>query len=456
MNIRDRSIIITALFLCIEVILVGHLLGYASIVNRINPQSDAAQERIIQQEIRDSTVPGTVTDRNGTVLTYAEEPGGSVKFICPTSYSLLLGYNSAKYGQSGMLADSRLGKYLYVPDSTKHGATAKLTLDNDVQQVAYNALQGYDASACVLEVSTGKVIALVSNDPDVSFDFSSDEKIAESLSKANGYDGSLIPNWKVYIAPGSDIKALTACGIVERGWQNEIYKDTGRQSIDGCTIRNAYRGGKGNIHMREALIHSCNCYFFYYADRLGYVQMKDLYERFGIGEKIELDFMTLHSRHNLNESTRSEIANAGYGQGKLEINIVSISMLAAALGNNGELMIPYMVDCVFNADGELMHTVPTVYKQSVSSETAAVVNEALAATAKSYGFSNGIYAKTGTAEIGDGTNRAVLMTHNGKYAVVVVVDETHLAGKSLKPIVEEIYKALAEADARTEGAQPVQ
>ncbi|MBE6752763.1 MAG: hypothetical protein E7559_00165 [Ruminococcaceae bacterium] len=449
MNIKDRAIMFTAVFICIEVILVGHLLGYASVINNINPNSDAAQERLIKHEIRNSTVPGPITDRDGIAITYAEQPGDDIKIVFPEPYSLLLGYNNSRQGDAGMLANSRLGKHILTPDSTSCGATVRLTLDNDVQQAAYKAIQGYDACAVVIEAKTGKVITLVTTDPDIVIDYSTVDSIEQSNSKADSYSGSLIANWDVYLATGSDIKAVTACGIVESGWENEIYRDTGSETI-GFTIHNAYRGGKGNISMKQAMIHSCNCYFFYYADQLGLVQMKDLYERFGIGEDIELDFMRLRARHNFETSTRTEVACAGFGQGKLEVSIVNIAMFAAAFANDGAMMKPYMIDCVYNNDGEIMHTEPAVYKQSVSAETAEIINDALAATAKSYGFGEGIYAKTGTADIWDGTNRAVLMTHNGDYAVAVCVDETHMAGKQLVPMVKQIYKALDAADARAE------
>lgn len=450
MNIKDRATMLTAVFVCIEIILVGHLLGYASVINNINPNSDAAQERILKQEIRDSTIPGIITDRNGVELTYAKQPGDDIRIVYPGPYSLLLGYNSTKYSQTGMLADSRLGKYLLTPDSTSHGAEIRLTIDNDVQQAAYTAIQGYDACAVVIEAKTGKIIALATNDPDISIDFSTDERIEETLAKASSYNGSLIANWNVRVASGSVIKSLTACGIVESGWHNDIYRDTGRQSIDGYTIHNAYRSGKGDISMKQAIIHSCNCYFAYYSDQLGFVQMKDLYERFGIGEDIELDFMTLRARHNFEASTRTEVACAGFGQGKLEVSIVNIAMSAAAFANDGAMMKPYMVDCVYNSEGELMHTESALYKQSITAETAAVINDALAATAQSYGFDEGIYAKTGTADIWDGTNRAVLMTHNGDYAVVVCVDGTGMSGKQLVPMVKQIYKVIDATEARAE------
>jgi peptidoglycan glycosyltransferase len=59
-----------------------------------------------------------------------------------------------------------------------------------------------------------------------------------------------------------------------------------------------------------------------------------------------------------------------------------------------------------------------------------------------------ISAKTGTAERGDGTNNAWMVTFapadDPQYVIVVNRLKTKEIGKSLAPVVEELYEYLAE------------
>lgn len=230
--------------------------------------------------------------------------------------------------------------------------------------------------------------------------------------------------------------------MIDSGYDEFVYDDTGVKEIDGYVFRNAGGEHYGNITLKGALVNSVNTYYVHMAEKLGAYELQKAFENFCIGETIELDFTTVKSAHNLTSSSRAEVAAAAFGQGKLDITPLNIAMVAQAIANDGKMLKPYLVESVKNGRKTVLKGKREELRQSTSAETARKIKGYMSIAAQKYGFEKGIYAKTGTAEIPGGLNRAVLMTFNSKYTVVVVSDNTSKAGKSLVPAVELIYNVL--------------
>jgi peptidoglycan glycosyltransferase len=130
------------------------------------------------------------------------------------------------------------------------------------------------------------------------------------------------------------------------------------------------------------------------------------------------------------------MADTGYGQGQLLVTPLTMAMITAAIGNDGVMMHPYIVQRITRPDGG------TVVEQSVRpirralpAATAQVMRSDMAAVAR-YGFGKGISdylpgiavgGKSGTAEAVPGAPPhawfiALAPLDNPRYAVAVMVE----------------------------------
>ena len=125
-----------------------------------------------------------------------------------------------------------------------------------------------------------------------------------------------------------------------------------------------------------------------------------------------------------NPQTVYDLAVTGYGQGQLLVSPLQMACFASAYANGGDIMVPYVVDSIWHADGtdynKISQTVPKYWKKSaIQQSTIDAIHDALAAVCqtsrgtahsftekvyrKGYTYTLGynIIGKTGTAEITD-------------------------------------------------------
>ncbi|MGL4361984.1 MAG: penicillin-binding transpeptidase domain-containing protein [Cellulosilyticaceae bacterium] len=161
------------------------------------------------------------------------------------------------------------------------------------------AVDPFSASAVMLDVNTGEVLALVGYP---SFDSN------EMTTNFNAYyntlfdDRSMLWNRAVMTreAPGSTFKMITSIAGLEEGVvdaKTTIYEGTGIYEKAGspgpkCWIHSLTGGGHGTVDLVRGLEVSCNYYFFDVAFRLGLLSSEPYYgidmltkysEMFGLG-----------------------------------------------------------------------------------------------------------------------------------------------------------------------------
>mgnify|MGYP001006159719 CR=1 FL=1 len=122
-----------------------------------------------------------------------------------------------------------------------------------------------------------------------------------------------------------------------------------------------------------------------------------------------------------------------------------------------EMLKPYLFKSVVNGKGQTTAEGKSEkLVETMDTDTAQEIKEAMKAAAQSYGMSTvgekeySIAAKTGTAERGDGTNNAWLVTFapadNPQYVIVANRLKTTEIGKTLAPVVEDLYNTLFDAN----------
>lgn len=416
-----------------------------------NPESRAAAAAETAQR---TYLRGTIYDRDGNAIDYSETVGGDRKYNGGRAFSTVTGYFSPIYGTTGIektfnteLVSSKC------KGDTKKGHDITLTLDSDLQNAAYDAISNIaQGAAVVMDARSGEILALASTP---TYEPST---LEENWSELCTVDGLFLPNaYKSTFAPGSDFKIITACAVVDNGVADSTVHDEGSYTFkNGQTITNYDSRSFGDIDLDGAIENSSNVYFITKALEMGSDKLEASLRKFLLGENIELDFTTLNSNLDFEDYRDEVVGSIAFGQGRTEVTPLYMAMAAQAIGNDGIMLKPYMIQSMKTGTGEVVSTGKTETLTEVTSkETADTVTHAMTLAADHYGFDYvgpegwDLAAKTGTAQTGSSTNAWIVTfapSDNPKYVVVVMAADQGHDGIYYKDSVDEIYDALVDYD----------
>lgn len=394
-------------------------------------------------------IRGSILDRNGDTLAWSDKAGGKRHYNTGSSASSLIGYYSIIYGTSGL--ESRYNDVLTHSSSAsdnKRGADLKLTLDKDLQNLAYEQIKETSGSVVVLDVKTGEILALASSP---SYDADSlEDNWQEVCSKENIFLSNAYQN---PVTPGSVFKLITSKAILEQGMENKKVEDKGSLKVNGQTIKNYHGIEYGTLKWKEGFIKSSNVYFMTMALDMGGQILNDAGEDFLLGKDIDLDFTRLHSGWDMGDYEDNIVAATAFGQGNTLVTPLQMAMITQSIAADGKMMTPWLISSVVNGKGKVMEEGrEKLLKKTMDAKTARKIRKAMTEAGESCGLKRigqkkyKIAAKTGTAQRGDGTNNAWLVTFapadNPGYVIVVNRMKTKKIGKTLAPVVERLYESL--------------
>ena len=337
--------------------------------------------------------------------------------------------------------------------SSRQGDSVILTMDATVQaclekQMAA-AIDRYDvqngAFGLVMNCKTGEILAMAtlgSYDPNnylalydpeaaaqveelkqsyLSLPEGSEEYAAGKKAYSEALSAARLKQWRNRVLsdgyePGSTFKVLTMaaaldCGAIDL---NTSFFCSGSEQIPGRAQRlHCWRSaGHGAEQTPQALQNSCNIAFAHIALKLGGERFYEYVEKFGILEKTGIDlageskgvFFDKALVTNTDKWGTASLTSGSFGQ-TFKITPLQLVRAIASVVNGGNLLEPYIVSEVVDADGNtVMKAEPTVVRQTIRPETSdtmrtlieSVVTEGTAKNAKVAGFSIG--GKTGTSE----------------------------------------------------------
>ncbi len=387
-------------------------------------------------------------------------------------YGLELQYNTLLAGKNGSYVTARdsMGNEMpnsyeaYVPAT--NGATLHTTLDAYVQSVLEEQIEtaliesGAVNRACgiVMDVNTGAILGMAtapSFDPNAPFELNESSRAKLALTgyaeDSDAYQAEksklLLETWsnkaatEIYM-PGSTFKTLTCSMVIEEGVVKDLreaFYCTGALQVADRIIHCHKKGGHGSLTFTEGLQNSCNPVMMTIAARLGCDTFYDYVRAFGLLEKSGIDLpgegnSIFHAASNF---TELDLATASFGQ-NFKISVLQLICAVAAVANGGELLTPYLVERVEDADGNtVFEHERTVRRTVISEETAATISSILAGGVAGDGGAKNAYvagyrvaAKTGTSEkIGDDASArisscvAYAPADAPEVAVIIVVDE---------------------------------
>jgi len=242
------------------------------------------------------------------------------------------------------------------------GANLYLSLDLDVQRVAYEQMAGRRGAVVAINPNNGEILALVSTP---SFDpnaFATGMSPSEYDALQSNEDRPLF-NRAVLgtYPPGSTIKPMLSLAALEVGATNLTRRSVcfGWYSLPGSTHR--YRdwqpGGHGEVDLHDAIEQSCDVYFYEISRDIGIDTMHRYLTQFGLGSETGLDMAgeadgLVPSREWKRQAFREradqvwfpgETIIASIGQGYMLATPLQLANAVAALSIRGQRYRPRLV-----------------------------------------------------------------------------------------------------------------
>jgi penicillin-binding protein 2 len=277
------------------------------------------------------------------------------------------------------------------------GNNVVLTLDVDTQRFTERALRNASAAgAVVLDVDTGRILAMASKpsfDPNEMSGHLTPE--AEQRLLADRYHPLHDKTLGETYYPGSTFKPVSALAALEDRLITPDDKTKCHGSFEIARRRFKCTKTHGVVSLYDAIVQSCNVYFYELGARPGMMDRLAKYGAdLGLGAPTGLGlngeeggFLPTEEwyRAQKRENPKAEgfqigqALNAVIGQGSTRVTLLQMATMYAAIANGGKLWLPQIVERVESPDGQVLEEfAPRVRRDlSVAPENLAVVRQAL-------------------------------------------------------------------------------
>lgn len=410
-------------------------------------------------------------------------------------FGQLTGYYSFLYGRTGLERSYREVLRGYQPqrrvrfldellDREPVGNTIRLTVHPTLQRIAKKAFGDQRGGAAVIDTETGAVLGLYGNP---SFDPS-------PLALSPNHDTEIRSAWESLLAqpddpllsrafeqrypPGSTFKVVVAAaGLINGFSPSSTFPDPSRLDLPDTdkTLGN-YQNGScvgGRISMDTALRVSCNTTFAQLAMKLGPTKLARAAARFGIDRVLDLGIASAPSClvaipgagcSDPETLSRPATAYTGIGQQDVRMTPLQMAVVAAAAGNGGFRVEPFLVERIFDPTGETIAKATERRTRILPKRAAADLKDMMigvvrSGTGSAVGFKDAskgtIGGKTGTAQTGTDESPHVWFIAFGPGVAVAVVVENggdagdeatggRVAGPIAKALLERAMKLRAQ------------
>ncbi|MEZ7856955.1 MAG: penicillin-binding protein 2 [Aquiluna sp.] len=375
----------------------------------------------IYNAIRDMNVPWVFFDQFEDRLYPMGAVAGNILGFVGNDGTPLAGlerqYNTCLAGIDGQETYERSAEGVRIPSSsqtsqpTENGGALNLTIDANLQFFAQqvladtvNNLSAEWASAIVLEVETGKILA-AAEAPTV------DPNDPAAVERADR--GSRI--FQAAFEPGSIMKALSAAMVLDTGTADEYdtvaAPDRMQLDFDNEYIKDSFSHEDFTLSLAGVLRYSSNTGMTTFASQIDRKVRYDYLQKFGFGTVSPLMFEGESSGilHPVSEWDEMTNLVTTFGQG---ISVTSLQMAYAyqAIANGGVRLDPLLVDSCLNEDGTVAYE-PTQQATRVVSTASANLDLELMEKVVEFGGVGKTAAipgyrvagKTGTAQLKDGS-----------------------------------------------------
>lgn len=353
------------------------------------------------------------------------------------------------------------------------GHDLRLTIDLDLQIVAELAMQDRKGALAALDPRTGEVLAMVSRpayDPNL---FAARIRYSDWKELVTNPEHPLLNRAiQAQWAPGSTFKPIMALAGLESG---KITSDFRVSCAGGASFYGHFFGclsHHGSLDLHQAIVHSCDTYFYTLANKLGIDTIAQYAEMAGLGHRTGIDLP--HEAPGVMPSTRwkarlfrqkwyaGETISVGIGQGAVAVTPLQLARAIGGIAVGGVWRTPRLVRDR-STEGASNGVLQVENVSTVVSGMFGVVNEGGTGTsARLPGLD--VCGKTGTAQVV--SNALAKRSHGSstkdnawfvgfapkgspEIVVVALLENSGQHGSTAAPIVRDVIKAYFDKKVRT-------
>ncbi len=362
------------------------------------------------------------------------------------------------------------------------GSDLRLTIDARVQEIAYNAMEGYESGAVVvMDPRTGELLAMVSK-PTFDPNIWSGRLTAAAKREVdeNPYNPLLDKSVKSYF-PGSLYKIVTAVAAMEEGVLDpeQPIDSPGAYEYGNRVFHCHKRSGHGRVDLNGAMAASADVYFYKLGEKMGIDTLAVYGKHFGFGEQMlalngesagVVPTRSYHEQHSPGGFQHGLSLSSAIGQGAVRTSPLQMAVAFSALANHGVVYRPQLLletrrggDEVTPHDPSVMWRLPAspahIHRVRRSLERA--VNDPKRATGYRAAVPMGrVAGKTGTAQVkslsrgarsAQGDQRWEHQDHawfaafapyeSPRLTVVVFLEHGGSGGKDAAPVARKVFEA---------------
>ncbi len=330
------------------------------------------------------------------------------------------------------------------------GDSLVTTIDMELQKVAYDALSGYRGAIGVVEVKTGRILAMVSTP---SYD---PNEISSSWEEILGRTDAPLLNRMTdgLYPPGSTFKLVTTCAYLRGHAVEEFsYTCTGTARFRNTTVHCFENKAHGTQALQDAFANSCNTAYAYMAEQISDEVFNLVASALGFGTAE--DGMLSHSAGNASFTDKTSDAarvQASFGQGEVLVTPYQMLKFTSAIANGGILQFPYLVERMITCDGEVVEQEDSQSmggRTLISAEEAALLRDFMVAASadKMQEYAEKgitVAGKTGSAETEEGTHSWYVCfapANEPEIAVVVLMEHAGTGSRYAVPAAKKLLDA---------------
>jgi penicillin-binding protein 2 len=332
--------------------LTAHLIGYVGSIS----EADLAKQPVLNH-------PDFKIGKNGLEKTLEEELRGQA------------GIKRIEVDAHG-LAVRELSREESTP-----GNDITLTVNMQLQEFATSKLDPRGSSAVVIDITNGNVIVMASTPSFDANEFTQgiSSKYWNELME-NPYRPLINKAISSQYPPGSTFKMMVALASLKEGVPpSTIVNCPGYVTLGGRKFHCWKEGGHGSLNMAQALMHSCNSYFYTMARRIGIDNFSNMAKEFGLGAPTSIELpheasgvvasKSWKRKKYKQEWQMGDTLNSGIGQGYMLATPLQLAVMAARIAS-GTMVTPHLV-----MDKEHLH--PHFDPMDIPKEHLAVIREGM-------------------------------------------------------------------------------
>ncbi|MDX8380870.1 MAG: penicillin-binding protein 2 [Ghiorsea sp.] len=234
----------------------------------------------------------------------------------------------------------------------KMGENIQLSLDVELQEVAAKTLGKRTGAVVVMDVNTGEILTLLSLPGYDSNKFITGLNNKQWKSWLENPERPLLNRTtQAAYPPASTMKLVTSFG----GLDQSVPLASGSTQCKGYVeladrkIRCWKKKGHGEVDLHDAIVHSCDVYFYELGDALGMSRLAETAKKWGFGERTGIN-LPPESRGNVPGKRhrtgrawyRGETMITAIGQGSITVTPLQMARFAAAIANGGKILTPLL------------------------------------------------------------------------------------------------------------------